>query len=419
MTGDAQGLERDPIARAAKLFDVVELPARGTPAHFAIALPGDDLLSLPLVPDAAMPHAGRMASGRGIDAAGARLSCLGEAAELFSCCAWGNEPIIAATAAELGAAAIPAGPLNGFGSGQIANRSAWNRAHASFDWQPAERDPERRIDWIAAVDAFTGGEAFVPADFAFIGRRRSGDRRAVAIGDSNGCAAGVDADMAKLAALLELVERDATGRWWYGRRRRPALDLASVSSLDPLAAWLSERSRRTFLFDITTDIGIAAFASASARPDGCDVALGFAARLERGDAALAAVAEMLQMEVSLETARLLGDTAGTWPVWRAEVSTATPPLSEALTPPARTAPLPPSGRAPRRNVAAALEALAARNIDLCFIDMTRTEIGVPVFRAVSAALCHYKPRFGKARLLAPDPGHRPRPAFAEQPLLLV
>ena len=70
-------------------------------------------------------------------------------------------------------------------------------------------------------------------------------------------------------------------------------------------------------------------------------------------------------------------------------------------------------------LAAALEELAAKDIDLCFVDMTRPEIGVPVMRAVSAALCHYKPRFGKARLAASDARDLTPAAFAEQPLLLI
>jgi ribosomal protein S12 methylthiotransferase accessory factor len=34
--------------------------------------------------------------------------------------------------------------------------------------------------------------------------------------------------------------------------------------------------------------------------------------------------------------------------------------------------------------------------------MTRLEIGIPVVRALSTKLCHYKPRFDRTRLLAPD-----------------
>jgi ribosomal protein S12 methylthiotransferase accessory factor len=434
MTANADLDERagDPLERAATLFEINALPAPGLPANFAIAFPGDALLALPGIPEAALPETGRMASGRGLDPAAARLSCLGEAAELFSCCAWGDEALVTATAAEIGPAAIPPDALNGFSRTQAERRTAWNRRYGGFDWQPSQTAPSRRLDWLSAKDAFTGKEVLVPADFAFIGRREAGDRRAVAIGDSNGCAAGADAHSAKLGALLELVERDATGRWWYGRRARPSSDPASdpafadrAGPAGTLAAWLSERERRTRLFDITTDIGIPVIAAASAEPDGADVALGFSARLDPRAAALSAVTEMLQMEVSLETARLFGGVAGTWAAWRAEVTMATMPLAAApqdlgSSPPRR------GGEVARAKpeteigtLAAALEELAAKDIDLCFVDMTRPEIGVPVMRAVSAALCHYKPRFGKARLAGSDSRDLGTPAFAEQPLLLI
>jgi ribosomal protein S12 methylthiotransferase accessory factor len=422
---NAQDSPGDILGGAALLFEVVELPSMGMPASFAIALPGASLLQMPGIPEAAMPEAGRMASGRGLGAASARQSCLGEAAELFSCCAWGDEILVAATLDEIGPAGILPEALNGFDPGQLEKRASWNRRLGGFDWRPAAGGFRGKLDWLAARDAFGGKPVFVPADFAFIGRRRAGDRRAVAVGDSNGCAAGVDADAARLAALLELVERDATGRWWYGRRHRPAIDPASFASLGALAPWLSGRRRVTRLVDITTDIGIPVIAACSAEADGSDVALGFAARLDREAGAISAVTEMLQMEVSLETARLLGDTAGAWAAWRDEVSMATRPLSAGFPSPLRggarggSAGVGFESKPASPNLAVALELLAAQSIDLCFIDMTRAEIGVPVFRAVSAMLCHYKPRFGKARLLAPDARDIEPVAFDEQPLLLI
>ena len=241
--------------------------------------------------------------------------------------------------------------------------------------------------------------AYAPADFAFIGRRQAGDPDAVAIGDSNGCAAGPTIETAKLAAILELVERDATGRWWYGRLGRAPVDIASLTIEAGLLVWLNARNRRTWLFDITTDIGIPVFAAASAEQGGRDVALGFAARIEPQSAAIAALSEMLQMEVSLNAARAMGEAAGNWKQWRAKASMATPPLDGAsqLAP----SPIQPS-RLPQASseLAVALEACARNGIDLHFSDMTRPEIGVPAIRALSAALCHYKPRLNRKRLIA-------------------
>ena len=385
------------------LFDLIPLAGIDMPVCLAIALPGRRLRTLPSFPQAALPQNGRMACGRGFSADTCKASAFGEAAELASCCAWGDEPIVSATEAELGPAALAPEALNGWSKAQIKGRTKWNAQYGGFDWRPGSRDRQRPIDWILVENAHGGPSAYAPADFAFIGRRQAGDPDAVAIGDSNGCAAGPTIETAKLAAILELVERDATGRWWYGRLGRAPVDLASLTIEAGLLVWLNARNRRTWLFDITTDIGIPVFAAASAEQGGRDVALGFAARIEPRSAAIAALSEMLQMEVSLNAARAMGEAAGNWTQWRAKVSLATPPLDGA----SKLAPGPiEASRLPQASseLAVALEACARNGIDLHFSDMTRPEIGVPAIRALSAALCHYKPRFDRKRLIADTGG---------------
>jgi ribosomal protein S12 methylthiotransferase accessory factor len=414
---------KDPDLAA--LFDLMPLPAGGLPVHFAIALPGAALRAMPGFPSAATPESGRVADGRGLDAEQCRTSCLGEAAELVSCCAWGDEALVTATPAELGPAALSPVALNGFTPDQLSQRDDWNSSPFEFDWRPPLA-AGTAIEWLGVESAFAGEARYVPADFAFIGRREPGDEAAVAIGDSNGCAAGPDANAARLAAVLELIERDAIARWWYGRRRRPPLDPGEIEGAGGLTAWLAGRARRLWLFDITTDLGIPVIAAASAEPDGRDVALGFAARLDIHAAGVSALTEMLQMEVSLLAAKALGDAAPSWAWWRAAVNMATPPLDAALSlPPERleaahpATPSQPAGQA--AGLAAVLQACARADIDLWFADMTRPAIGVPVFRALSTTLCHYKPRFARPRLLAPDPRDRGRHPGApdDQPPLLV
>jgi ribosomal protein S12 methylthiotransferase accessory factor len=379
-------------------FDVVRLPAGG-PVHLAVALPGKRLLGRTDFPAAARPDTGRVASGRGLDAASCEASALGEAAELVSCCAWGHEELITAREDELGGAALSPETLNGWTDAQLRGRAAWNRAYGDYDWRPHRRDPRRPIDWLRVEDAFGGPHAYAPADFAFIGRKRSGDPAAVAIGDSNGCASGSTQEAARLAALLELVERDATGRWWYARRRRPSIDLAALEDKTGLVAWLCERRRRTWLFDISSDLAIPVLAAASAEPDGRDVALGFAARIEAREAATAALTEMAQMEASLAAARALGDSAGSWAKWRCEVRIATLPLDATRV----------TGRAPETRsgssgspLSIALAACRRNDIGVWFASMTRPDLGTDAARAIAPALCHYKPRLARARLLAPD-----------------
>jgi ribosomal protein S12 methylthiotransferase accessory factor len=382
-------------------YDVVLLPTGPEPIHLAVALPNDHYRAMPHFPRAALPESGRVASGRGLTQEACRQSCLGEAAELVSCCAWGDEPVITATARALGSRALPVRALDGFSAAQIAGRRDWNDACDGFDWRPSGLDPDAAIEWCALTNAFDGSTMLAPADFVFIGRREAGDEAAVAVADSNGCAAGTGAEAAKFAALLELIERDATARWWYGRRARRSVALADLSAAIPaLADFVTEaRDRDARVFDITSDLGVPAFASMSADHAGHAVALGFAAKPSATEAVLSAVTEMLQMEFSLAMAQAEPDASPQWARWIREVTTALPPLDAcsfwdaALFIEERSAITPGS----------ALEACEKAGVGVWFADMTRDEIGIPVFRALSTELCHYKPRFGRTRLLAPDP----------------
>jgi len=106
-------------------FNVIELKLDDCPAWFSIALPSPrTLVEWPDFPPAAMPERGRAANGRGLTRALCLASCLGEAAELASCCAWGEETLIFASAAELGSRAVPAGDLVGLTPEQYAARLA-------------------------------------------------------------------------------------------------------------------------------------------------------------------------------------------------------------------------------------------------------------------------------------------------------
>ncbi len=425
----------------AALFEVVDLPHAGGPVPCAVALPGERLRVLPGFPQAATPEAGRLASGRGLSVAAARRSALGEAAELVSACEWGNEAVVTATMATIGPAAIAPAALTGLAARQIAGREAWNSRHGGFDWRPPAFDEAREIGWIEVADAFGGPSAFAPADAVLIGRREAGDADAVAIADSSGCAAGETVEAATLAAVLELVERDATGRWWYGGRRRPPVPPEAAELPAGLAGFLTERPRRTVVFDITTDLGIPVVAAVSAEADGRDVALGFAARLDAPAAACAAATEMLQMEVALEAARELGREAADWWTWRRRVTMALPPLDAADRLPERwiAAERIAAGRIgagrrragrladgrdtgpPPDGLGAVLDALERAAIPLWTVELARTAIGVPVVRALSTALCHAKPRFARPRLGAPDPRDVERVAVGRErrvPLLV-
>ena len=108
--------------RLARLFQVFELPTGDLPVHLAMAMPDEALTRLAGFPAAALPSSGRIASGRGRTAEMCAASALGEAVELVSCCAWGDEAVIEATEADLGPAALRPEDLNGFTEEQIGER---------------------------------------------------------------------------------------------------------------------------------------------------------------------------------------------------------------------------------------------------------------------------------------------------------
>lgn len=380
------------------LFEVVPLAVRGQPVCLSLAFPTATLAAKPGFPAAALPQSGRLASGRGLTAELSRTSALGEAAELVSCCAWGNEELVMARDTMLGPAALAPEALNGFSAAQIGCRHDWNTCYRDFDWRPTERDLDCPMEWLRVEHALGGADAFVPADFVFIGRKQAGDEQAVAIGDSNGCASGIDDDAARVAALLELCERDAAARWWYGRRRRPILDPVSIDGGTGFVDWLRDRERRFFLFDITSDIPVPVVAAVSAEADGSDVVMGFAANSSLRQAALLALTEMVQMEFSLETVRAFGGDAGQWAEWRARVTLATPPLDVVS---CRERAIILDNDRPG-TLGYLLEACGRAGIPLWFAKMTRDIIGVPAWRAISPALCHTKPRFALPRLMEPD-----------------
>jgi len=399
---------------ADELFDLVDLPGAG-PVHLAIAFPSGRLRAMPAFPPAALPESGRIAAGRGLTVEACHRSSLGEAAELASCCDWGDHALVSGTDKEIGPAALLPEALNGFTAEQLRRRGRWNDRHAALDWRPPPRDRAVRLDWVAVADGYGGADRYAPADFVFIGRREAGDERAVAIGDSNGCAAGPDTETAKAAAVLELIERDATGLWWYGRQRRPKLGVGVIEGVGHITDWLAERGRRTWVIDITSDLPVPVAAAVSAEVDGRDVALGFAARADWNSAAIAALSEMLQMEVSLDAARALGGQAGAWADWRRTVCMTTPPLDAATDSPRAAAALP----APLGGLPQILEGCAKGGVDLWFVDMTRPAIGSPVCRALSTTLCHWRPRFLRQRLRIGDTQPAPLTDTSSGPLLLI
>lgn len=181
----------------------------------------------------------------------------------------------------------------------------------------AELEGGPRVEGLAQVDCTdlaSGARVAVAAQQVFLDCAEILGEPLVTDANSTGCAVAASRAEAAEVALWECVERDALALWWHGGRAAGALSLEVVDHQQPrLGWWLEQRARRTRLLDLTTDIGLPVVAAVSCDADGGRIAMGAAARPHRADAALAAVTELVQTEISLDEARAAGDPeAAAW-----------------------------------------------------------------------------------------------------------
>ena len=254
--------------------------------------------------------------------------------------------------------------------------------------------PDPQLSWYPARRLTDGTSVLLPADLCL--RRPEAVRElAVPFPLSIGSAAGTSFSAAMLHGLLELIERDAASLWWRGGKRPCAIDAADVAAealLEKLRPPASAR-RRSWLLDITTDIGVPTVAAVSCRPDGFGFAFGLASRMTLASAARAAMLEMCQLELAyavVEAKRRERGEAGLNAKDRLHLDRATRIdanhcllLQPSLEPAAHfTADV----SEPRALVDIIARRLQSKGIESFFIDLTRSRFGVPVVRVIAPAL---------------------------------
>ena len=376
-------------------FDVIDISPEDWPVTCSIAAP--NALAMDRwrdYPAAAMPQAGRLGSACRVDAQNAGLAAIGEAIELVSLCAWGDEEILTADHVNESTDAYQPKELCGFSQDQIAQRVRWNQDLDGIDNIPSNDLLEAAREWVGATDAATGNEILLPAGLTFLNFSELSQVAQSYPVDSNGCAAGSNPEQAQLNALLEAIERDAAGRWWYAQRIRPTVKPHELGEVSLLYEKLYAFGLRPTLFDITTDLDVPTIAAIGIVGED-DVAAGFAAGLSVSDAAQSALTEMAQMALKIEGARATGRASAALTRWILEVSPNVPPLTSTLQP--INEPVPPVS-----NMQSVLDRCAERQIRIAFFDHTRSDLALSVWRCVSPDLCHWKPRLGRPRLFEPD-----------------
>jgi len=347
--------------------------------------------------------AGDAVSGTGFRPEDAVRSCLGEFAEFQS---WLYRPGDSGRRCDrraLGEWAIDAWDVFGFAPEQRHRRLAFNRAWHGYDAIPEPTTFDGEVDWSPVKSLADGSTHWLPSQICF-GRYAADAWRS----DSNGCAAGRTPDHAMAHALFELVERDATGIWWYGRIPRPAVpqSLLEGDSLAEALAKRMEMGQRVWLLDLTHDLEVPVIAAILADNDGTLQSLGFGCHVSQARAARSAYLEMCQMELSVAIIRQRVAQAGDQAAlddrrlldWMSPANAGR--LAHLRPAEGVTARCPPNESNDEGHIAQlVLERLRRAGFRAYGADLQRPDIGVPAVRAFVPGLCHFKPRLGHRRLV--------------------
>ena len=346
------------------------------------------------------------AAGKGAGDLQARVSCLAEAIERYSCHHQGHHPLLHSRFDQLGKTAIAPQDLLLFSTTQYENRNLTNEINSwGFNWVPEQFDPSRAIDWSPAWSLTHGREVWLPADFCYFGYT-SDRNHDFCKADSNGCAAGNTLEEAIQQGFFELVERDACALWWYNRVTRPGVDLDSFD--DPFFASMknsfNQAGRELVVLDITSDLDVPTVMAISwRRIDGGGIHLGLGCHLEARLAISRALAELNQGVIDefgdKDPASLEGFDIH-HARWLREATIQNQLYLRPADGPRRVAAdfTNEATRDVRDDLLISIEKLRAKGLEMIALDHTRPDIGFPVARVVVPGLRHFWARHAPGRL---------------------
>ncbi len=321
--------------------------------------------------------------GKGMTLEQARTGALCEALERYCGVFRGNEPRTRAAFHDLGEDAIHPNACLGISERQYLTREEWNQTASGALWIPERFDETVETDWVPAWSLTHERKRYVAAAHCYYGYPPGPND--FAFGDSNGSAAGTCLEDAILQGLLELIERDAAGIWWYGRIKRPAVAL-ETPYVKAMAHEHAARGRQLRVLDLTTDLGIPVCAALSVGEGEQSFSLGFGAHIDPVLAATRAITEANQLlALNRRGGRLyrgdLDDPAFLETHGRRELSTAVAPSDDL-----------------RDDVRACVGVLRRHGLEVIVLDQTREEVGLPVVKVIVPGLRHFRPRFAPGRL---------------------
>ncbi len=139
-----------------------------------------------------------------------------EAIERYSGIFQGHERRRTARYAELGEEALHPHCCLLFSERQYREREPHNARGSTYNYIPMPFDPERETEWTPVWSLTHQTVRYLPTTLCYFDYPFDPDY-CFAAACSNGNAAGNCLEEAILQGLLELVERDSVGLWWYNR----------------------------------------------------------------------------------------------------------------------------------------------------------------------------------------------------------
>jgi ribosomal protein S12 methylthiotransferase accessory factor len=349
-------------------------------------------------------------AGKGVSDAQARASALCEAIERYAGCAQGEVNTVQARWAELRPAGIHPHELVQFSTAQYRERVNRNAQAATFHTLiPQPFDESWPTAWTPVWSLTNHEVRYLPSAFCYYDYPTPDEYR-FCWADSNGNAAGNTKEEAILQGFLELVERDSVGLWWYNRVQRPRLDLDSFGEpyLHELRDFYKTKHRELWVLDITSDLGIPAFAAVSNRVDQTqeDIVFGFGAHLDPVIAIFRAVTEMNQMLFYVPAGLAEPDKAPDAPGKELHrwLTTVTLANNSYLAPDAQAAPKRKAdfghlwGDDLRDDVLTCVDIARRHGLETLVLDQTQPDIDLAVVKVVVPGMRHFWARFAPGRL---------------------
>jgi len=348
-----------------------------------------------------------ISGGKGRTDAGARASALCEGLERYSAIYQGDEPAVRGTLSGLGDDAIHPNDVACFSEQQLADRERLNAAATiPSQWIPPRFDRRSSVDWTPVWSLTHEKTRYLPTSLCYYGYPGAG--AALPRADSNGCAAGNSLEEAILQGLMELVERDAVAIWWYNRIRVRGVDLDGFDDpyFSQLRDYYAANGRELWVLDATSDLGIPAFVAVSRRVDRAreDIIFGFGAHFDARLGVLRALTEMNQILPTIlgiredERGRPIHPDRLAMQWWEEATLDGQPYLVPDTS-------VSPGSDYPDRSrddlsedIRECQTILEDHGLEVCVLDQTRPDVGLPVAKLIVPGLRHYWPRFGAGRL---------------------